>query len=204
MKEITLKLAGHAVLGEWNGVFENVEYVSIQGDTEGSMDFNHIFPSMQSLVLRHAKFANTTNIEQHFPNLQHLRFVSVKHPKHSHLPNLLRLHSKLRSLTIDSAADIEFFRFINEQIPNLQILSISSLHPQLLRSESHEIVEFKNLKEFCITAHLSGLYPNHVPFAFDQLETMECRFNDLSNGWTDFIVRNKKLTRIVNPLPNLK
>lgn len=227
LQEIHLQLIKLTLADELSSeVFRNVENVTISAYIQcNNMELHKMFPAMRRLKFDSHDFANVSLIAHHFPRLEYVScFGSLNSENEEHIMKLLELNPQLRSLDTNYFSNVQHLRFVHDKLPNLEHLGISYFDSaninEIVQESSHiERVRFENLKEFSIALLDSDFWQHeHIPCAFDRLESLELHCYHLSDRLMEFIFENKflkkllvpmtsptyqQLTKIVNELPHL-
>lgn len=179
--------------------FYNAENVSFAGEFyelgSESMKLNEMFPKMRQLSLGYLHVTDPTSIHLHFPYLEHLSvsFIRTKQPfTDTDIKCLINKNPQIQSLSIYHGS-MEFFKFVSENMPNLNALYLPWKFSDYLNDRDRPI-HFKTVKKLSIKYTINR-FPRNV--TFDKLQEMEFICNpDFPDVWINFIEKNTHLTRL--------
>lgn len=134
------------IFSEITKVFHNVDELEFNGcelSENLSQRFDEYFPSVQRLTLINCKTRNPECIETHFECLEDLTVVGKRKNrmvfKKNNIKEALRQNPQIRRLVVDFNStndreldsthpdydlDAEFYRFVNEALPKLEVIEI--------------------------------------------------------------------------------
>lgn len=181
---------------------------------------NELFPYMEELKLLSANSPKV--IGQHFPHLKKCSIETIFHDNHNE-QEFIRLNPQLRGYHTLIYNNASYVRYLNEMLPNLQILSLKVL----VNSDNIadlEYTRFKNVKEFTLDLSISmervRLRPIIGNITFEQLKTfnlqnsrgvynnelhqMIIENDNLSKVFIDMRITQEQIFQIIEALPKLE
>lgn len=186
---------------EWKNQFERVENVHITCNSNCDMlRLNHSFPLMQKLEFQWSAPSNSSFIEHHYPHLKHLNFLDTDFSRNrAHFEMVLRLNPQLLSFHVNELVDAEFLQFVEQELPNLKVLSLSGFPIDFHDNQHEKIVRFTTVKELSIDLYRNYATFQHIPLIFDGLEKIELFSRQILYKHIEFILQHKELKEIHIP-----
>lgn len=183
-----------------NKPFEKVQQLGIVKSWLGPQlsQLNVWFPNVINLKLDRVKFTSPTTLAVHFPQLKHLAINDNDETiPLSTLNELLRLNPQLESLILQCDYDYDFLHSINEHLPQLTKLAISSPEDRF-RCFADQKMHFENVNKFTLSAYsYRGDFVVNIPFVFPCLKELNFDgFNEFNGTMLNFILQNKLLTKL--------
>lgn len=147
------------------------------------------FPCLNRLELVYTTLSQTDHLEVNFPNLTHLEIYTQELDlPASTMRELFRLNPQLKTLLLLYDYDVEFLQFMNQCLPQLEVLELWTPKNRFL-TFGDEKVHFKKVKKFTLNASSHrGDFVVNVPFQFTCLDELSLDgFNQFKDHLLPFI-----------------
>lgn len=182
-------------LGGLMGPFEKVNVVRLRNGemTSKFINFNKIFPAVQSFDLTEMWFVSAESMSHHFVHLHALQVENILDGVSDKLVQIFRLNPQLTTVSIYNV-NWNGLKRLSELLPKLECLKLFRFY-----GKSHfdgGNIHFKHIKS--LSMKFIQYLPDDMhtpPLVFDALE--EIYFDGPTNKWFEIIMHNKCLTKIV-------
>lgn len=162
--------------------------------------FSHFFPALNRLELEEIQVADRKCIECTIPKLVLLK-VNIESRKKldflkSNLKAALKVNPQLKGLGIGSGCELKLLKYINKNLPALQLLAIHNPCKQFFDSEESKI-RFDEVQTVFLDISNSKDSFTNIPFEFPRLRKFTLKAcPPHRDEWIDFVVGHPQLVKL--------
>lgn len=181
----------HDLLEKITAPFEAVKELTIRSRVSSfnnSIRLNDLFPQLRRLNLVSVDASNYSFLNDEFPNLVHFSFRSCGSddiPNNKNIRELILRNPTIRSIE-PQVRDTTLLQFINQQLPNLENLTIFNL--------AFDAIQFDSVKNLEIaTGNIDSIAKLSVP----RIESLKMVYRSIhSHKWMAFFKNHTQLRRL--------
>lgn len=200
--DLTAKNVKGGVFTGWRNVFERVENVEIYAmDQKSHLRLASVYPNMRSLNITQMKPIQIDVLTPDNLHLKHLTLNEVNINKsNAVLRELCETSQQLESLTTNKRLSIDDLSFINEKLPELKALDITTHANDFYNNPNNETIHFDIIQEFSLRWERGGAPLNtQFPLIFQQLNTFSLYADEIQPQIIRFIAEHSQIKRLVMP-----
>lgn len=175
--------------------------------------FQNAFDNVDKLHLQRSYLDQCKRLNEWFPNVKSLELIDIGQNVVVEIisPHFFTMHlepeclsasdigtmiesaPQLQDLTLSGFINVNYLRFINQNLPVLKRLNLK--HARFF-DESNEKCLLENVESFSIDLWTTIMPPIELPFEFRKLTELQVKTNSFEKDWIDFAINQTGLLKL--------